>query len=70
MSSPTLKAFVIRVGGVFGIFTLAILIAKAFFPGYEGVAVFVVAGSGFAVLLVRSLLKKSRSLQRNRGNRT
>ena len=58
MKNPTLKDAIVRVGGFFAAVLAAILIAKAFFPGHESAAIFIVSGLAFSGLVVHSILHK------------
>ena len=53
---PTWKDFFFRVGGASAVMLLAILTAKAFFPGYEAVAVLAVA----AILIPTAVIQAVR----------
>jgi len=55
LKNPTWQDFVIRVGGVFVTFVVAILTAKTFFPGYESIAVLIVAGVGGVIVGVQTV---------------
>jgi hypothetical protein len=64
---PTWKDFFVRVGGAFAVILLAILTAKAFFPGYEAASVLVVAtilGATAVIQAVRHSLSKRKAKNR------
>jgi hypothetical protein len=60
MINPTFWDFVVRVGGVFLAFALAILFARTYYPGHETMAVLIVGGGIFVLLVVRSYWSTSR----------
>jgi len=55
IKNPTWKDFINRVGGFFAVLLIAILTAKAFFPGSEGTAAFIVCAAAFGVLSVQTI---------------
>lgn len=67
MSEPTLSDFLIRVGGVFAVLTVSILLTTRFFPGYERHVVIAI-GVGFCWLILMEILKKNDQIQK--GNQT
>ena len=57
---PTFGDFVFRVGGLLSAYLGAVLLAKAYFPGHEVTAIFVVSAFALVVLIVEAWRKKSK----------
>jgi len=55
IKNPTWKDFINRVGGFFAVLLIAILTAKAFFPGSEATAVIIVCAVAFVILSVQTI---------------
>ncbi|MCQ9377660.1 hypothetical protein [Methyloversatilis sp. XJ19-49] len=53
IKNPTWRDYFLRVGSALGVVVIAILGARTFFPGYEGVAVLLVAGLGISVAVIQ-----------------
>jgi hypothetical protein len=58
MSTPTWRLFLVRVGGVLLFFAVAILIAREYFPGYEAMAVAIVATLVVGSQVLRQLVRR------------
>jgi hypothetical protein len=58
VSEPTFSSYLLRVGGVAAVFTIAILVTAEFFPGYEGYVVIAISGLGVFVLAAKEALDK------------
>jgi hypothetical protein len=58
MSTPKWRLFLVRVGGVLLFFAVAILIAREYFPGYEAMAVVIVATLVVGSQVIHQLLRR------------
>lgn len=69
IKNPTWKDFINRVGGIFAIFLIAILIAKFFFPGSETTAILIVGTAAIGVLVVQTVRHRQSAKKIKRRNK-
>lgn len=65
IKNPTWKDFVIRVGGVSLLFIVGILTAKAFFPGSESIAIFII-GIVVGVLVAIQTIRHNQNVKKTK----
>jgi hypothetical protein len=67
MKKPTIKDFIVNVGGLGLIYVITIKITSLLKPGYEHVTVYVVTTAVFLILFLLSLRRKKRHQQPRAG---
>lgn len=69
MSEPTWSSYFLRVGGVFAIFAVAIMVTREFFPGNEGYVVIGISAFGIFALAMKELRSRKRKRAARNGHR-
>lgn len=61
MKEPSLKSFLVRVGGLTLTFLLAIYITNNYYPGYQITAIFTIGGFVLLWKIIKVVLSKKRN---------
>ena len=58
MKSPSLRNFIVRVGGLAGIYLVAIFVAKQYAPGHEDEVIYVITIAVIVAVTIKGLMGK------------